>query len=191
MGSLDSESLISVSLQNIVASVNLRTKIRLEEAASKLPADAQVNYVPDRFPGLVIKIRSPKITCLVFGSGKMVITGAKSVSTTQEGARVVIELLNATGHKILDVPNVKVQNIVASGNIGTKINLELAALLLDSLYEPEQFPGLIYRMEQPKVVLLLFQSGNIVCTGAKKEEHIYEAIEKIRIILIEIEALEE
>ncbi|MFX1511934.1 MAG: TATA-box-binding protein [Promethearchaeota archaeon] len=191
MANLDSEDLVKTTIQNVVASVNLRSKIRLEEAASKLPAETQVNYIPEQFPGLVIKIKIPKVTCLVFKSGKMVITGAKSTTIIREGVTAAIELLNTTGHNISDNPSIEIQNIVASGNIGAKINLELAALLLDSLYEPEQFPGLIYRMEEPKVVLLLFQNGNLVITGAKKEEYVNESIEKIRTILADLDALDE
>jgi transcription initiation factor TFIID TATA-box-binding protein len=191
MGSLDSGLINTVKIQNVVASVNLKNKIRLEEVASKLPAETQVNYIPEQFPGLVIKIKDPKITCLVFRSGKMVVTGAKNISIIKEGVKAVIELLNTTGQKVHDNPSIIVQNIVASGDIGAKINLELAALLLDnSLYEPEQFPGLIYRMQSPKVVLLLFQSGNIVCTGAKKEDYVYESIKKIHLVLTELDALE-
>ncbi|RLI34275.1 TATA box-binding protein, partial [Candidatus Bathyarchaeota archaeon] len=74
----------------------------------------------------------------------------------------------------------KIQNIVASANLGGMIDLEKAAYTLGrTMYEPEQFPGLIYRMDDPKVVILLFASGKLVCTGAKKESEVYEAVKKL------------
>jgi transcription initiation factor TFIID TATA-box-binding protein len=60
------------------------------------------------------------------------------------------------------------------------IDLEKSAYTLGrTMYEPEQFPGLIYRMDEPKVVILLFASGKLVCTGAKREEDVYEAVNKL------------
>ncbi|MCC6004975.1 MAG: hypothetical protein LM590_11620 [Thermofilum sp.] len=75
---------------------------------------------------------------------------------------------------------IEVQNIVASANLRGTVDLERAAFLLEnSMYEPEQFPGLIYRMQDPKVVLLIFSSGKVVCTGAKKEEEVKRAVDNI------------
>ncbi|MHA1206773.1 MAG: TATA-box-binding protein [Candidatus Hodarchaeales archaeon] len=178
-------------VQNVVASVDLRCKIKLERAASRLPGDVQVSYIPEQFPGVVVKIKKPKVSILVFSSGKLVVTGAKSVEMIEEAVEVISELLRQAGHNVKHEATITVQNIVASGTLGKRINLELAALLLEhSMYEPEQFPGLIYRMQEPKVVLLLFQSGKLVCTGAKKEEFVYQSIHKIYGILEEIDAFE-
>ena len=178
-------------VQNVVASVDLRCKIKLERAASRLPGDVQVSYIPEQFPGVVVKIKKPKVSILVFSSGKLVVTGAKSVEMIEEAVEVISELLRQAGHNVKHEATITVQNIVASGTLGKRINLELAALLLEhSMYEPEQFPGLIYRMQEPKVVLLLFQSGKLVCTGAKKEEYVYQSIHKIYSILEEIDAFE-
>ena len=113
----------------------------------------------------------------------MVITGAKSA---QEIHKAVMNLRDMLKDGITSMPSqpkqplVEVQNVVASGNIGCRINLELAALLLDnSMYEPEQFPGLIFRMDDPKVVILIFASGKLVCTGATKEVDVYKAVAKL------------
>ena len=182
---------IFAEVQNVVASVDLRCKIKLERAASRLPGDVQVSYIPEQFPGVVVKIKKPKVSILVFSSGKLVVTGAKSVEMIEEAVEVISELLRQAGHNVKHEATITVQNIVASGTLGKRINLELAALLLEhSMYEPEQFPGLIYRMQEPKVVLLLFQSGKLVCTGAKKKEYVYQSIHKIFGILEEIDAFE-
>ncbi len=182
---------MKAEVNNVVATVDLRCKIQLNKAASMMPADGQVKYIPEQFPGVIVKIKKPRVTILVFSTGKLVVTGAKTADMIQEGVEVISELLREAGHNIVHKATITVQNIVASGTLGKRINLELAALLLEhTMYEPEQFPGLIYRMQEPKVVLLLFQSGKLVCTGAKKEEYIYQSLQKIDAILKEIDAFE-
>ncbi len=92
----------------------------------------------------------------------------------------VIRELKKSGIVIISKPELKIQNIVASANLGGMIDLEKSAFTLGrTMYEPEQFPGLIYRMDVPKVVILLFASGKLVCTGAKMEEDVYTAVDKL------------
>ena len=184
---------ITVTIQNVVASVDLYFKINLEKTATVLMYSSEVSYIPEQFPGLVVKIKEPKTSALVFSSGKMVITGAKSANEIKEAVAVLRKKLKESstskGPKN-KTAKITVQNIVASGIIGFKIDLELAALLLEnSMYEPEQFPGLIYRLKKPKTVLLLFQTGNVVCTGAKKEIYVYQAVKRVKDDLASIEAL--
>lgn len=167
-----------VKIENVVASVFVNQPIDLKKVLEKFP---NTEYDSKRFPGLVFKLKSPKTAILVFSSGKMVITGAKSEKESIEAAKKIIKSFKSK--KILKNPRVKmqVQNIVASGDLFGEIDLEKAAMSLDySMYEPEEFPGLIYQMDDPKVVILLFASGKIVCTGAKKEAEVYRAIEKLK-----------
>ena len=181
---------MKAKIQNVVATVDLRCKIKLNQAASIMPA-REVRYIPEQFPGVIVKIKKPRVTILIFSTGKLVITGAKSAEMIREAVEVISELLREVGHNIAYEVTITVQNIVASGTLGKRINLELAALLLEhTMYEPEQFPGLIYRMQEPKVVLLLFQSGKLVCTGAKKEEYVDQSIQKVYSLLKEIDAFE-
>lgn len=184
---------IKVTIQNVVASVDLYFKIPLEKVAAVLMTSSEVSYIPEQFPGLVVKIKNPKTSALVFSSGKMVITGAKSAEGIKEAVtalRGTLRQSSTTKGPKNKAAKITVQNIVASGNIGFKIDLELAALLLEnSMYEPEQFPGLIYRLKKPKTVLLLFQTGNVVCTGAKKEAYVYQAVKHVKDDLMAIEAL--
>ena len=184
---------ITVTIQNVVASVDLYFKINLEKTATVLMYSSEVSYIPEQFPGLVVKIKEPKTSALVFSSGKMVITGAKSANEIKEAVAVLRKKLKESstskGPKN-KTAKITVQNIVASGNIGFKIDLELAALLLEnSMYEPEQFPGLIYRLKKPKTVLLLFQTGNVVCTGANKVIYVYQAVKRVMVDLACIEGL--
>ncbi|QOJ78334.1 TATA-box-binding protein [Infirmifilum lucidum] len=134
----------------------------------------------------MLRLNRPKTATLIFSSGKMVCTGAKSEAEVRKAVGSIIKLLKQHGIEIKNEPIVEVQNIVASANLRVGVDLERAAFLLENaMYEPEQFPGLIYRMSEPKVVLLIFSSGKVVCTGAKKEEEVKEAVEKIYNILKE------
>jgi len=183
-----------IVIQNVVASINLYCTIDLVNAYQMLIDDDQlfVSYNPETFPGLILKIKKPKISSLVFSSGKLVLTGAKSTDMVNKGVQQMIKILRSVGTEITEEPEIIVQNIVASGHFNNRsINLELASLWLDhSMYEPEQFPGLIYRLAEPKTVLLLFQSGNLVCTGAKTEEQVRQAVENTYNHLDEINAFE-
>ncbi|MCE7749819.1 MAG: TATA-box-binding protein [Candidatus Heimdallarchaeota archaeon] len=183
-----------IVIQNVVASINLFTTIDLVTAYQTLIDDDDlfVSYNPETFPGLILKIKKPKISSLVFSSGKLVLTGAKSTEMVHEGVVQMAKILRTVGTKIDEDPEIIVQNIVASGHFNHRtINLELAALWLEhSMYEPEQFPGLIYRLAEPKTVLLLFQSGNLVCTGAKTEAQVRQAVENTYNTLDEINAFD-
>jgi len=125
-------------------------------------------------------LKRPKTATLIFNSGKMVCTGAKSEKEARRAVMKVIKELKKSGIIIVGKPELKIQNIVASADLGGMIDLEKSAYSLGrTMYEPEQFPGLIYRMDEPKVVILLFASGKLVCTGAKHEGDVYEAVNKL------------
>jgi transcription initiation factor TFIID TATA-box-binding protein len=174
-------------IENVVASVTLNQKLNLEKIAERVP---NAEYSPEQFPGLVLRIPRPKTATLVFSSGKMVCTGAKSEKEVRRAVNAIVSLLKNYGIDVEGEPIIEIQNIVASANLKALVDLEKAAYLLEnSMYEPEQFPGLIYRMDNPKVVLLIFSSGKVVCTGARKEEEVKEAINKLYDKLNEIGAL--
>ncbi len=177
----------SYRIENIVATVTLDQTLDLYAIETSIP---NVEYNPDQFPGLVYRLEEPKVTALIFKSGKMVVTGAKSTQQLIEAVKKIIRELKKHGIVIVGRPKVQIQNIVASANLNICVDLERAALTLEnSMYEPEQFPGLIYRMQNPRVVLLIFSSGKMVITGAKREEEVKEAVYNIRAKLAEIGAL--
>ena len=166
-----------VRIENVVASASLNQRIDLKAVVKSYPG---VEYRPEQFPGLVFRLKKPKTATLIFNSGKMVCTGAKSEREARGAVMKVIDELKRSGIVIVGKPDLKIQNIVASANLYGIIDLEQAAFTLGkTMYEPEQFPGLIYRMDDPKVVILLFASGKLVCTGAKREEDVYIAVEKL------------
>jgi len=154
-----------VKVENVVASTSLGMKFDLELITNALE---NVEYEPEQFPGLVYHLDEPKAAALIFGSGKIVCTGAKSIADAKIAIERIVDKIKAAGIDITTKPDVIVQNVVATANLDTELNLDAIAIGLDNTeYEPEQFPGLVYRMKEPKVVLLLFGSGKIVCTGAK------------------------
>jgi transcription initiation factor TFIID TATA-box-binding protein len=172
-----------ISIENVVASATVNQTINLNQITQLFP---DVEYHPDQFPGLVFRLKVPKTATLIFSSGKMVCTGSKSEEQAKKAVKTVVSRLKKAGIPIENEPIIEIQNIVASASLGGKIHLEQAARTLPrSMYEPEQFPGLIHRMMDPKTVILLFASGKLVCTGAKKEEDVYRAVQNLHILLEE------
>jgi len=166
-----------IRVVNIVVSTSLEHDIPLEKMAATL---SNTEYNPEQFPGLVIRIKDPKTSALIFSSGKVVCTGARSMEKVQESIDRIIESLKKIGIKITITPKINIQNIVASGNIGMDLNLNVLAMKLDNTeYEPEQFPGLVYKLMEAKATFLLFSNGKVVCTGTKSEEEVHAALDKL------------
>jgi len=171
---------------NIVASVRFGIEkiIDLNNIAMK---NKNTEYNPDTFPGLIFRIQNPKSTILVFSTGKLVLTGLKKEKDVGPITDKVLKVIKKHGAKVTSEPEIKIQNIVASGDLSLRLNLDLMSISLErALYEPEVFPGLIYRMQVPKVVFLIFASGKIVCVGAKSETDVQQAVKQL---LEEIEEL--
>jgi len=167
-----------IIIENVVATGNLHQNIDLNSIVRVFPG---VEYRPEQFPGLVYRLKKPKTTTLIFGSGKMVCTGAKSELQARKAVMKVVDELNRNGIVILGKPEVQIQNMVASAGLGGRIELEKVTYSLKrTMYEPEQFPGLIYRMDDPKVVILIFSTGKLVCTGAKKEAEVHRSIARLQ-----------
>ena len=167
-------------IENVVATVTLKIteKIDLNIIARKY---ADVEYNPERFPGLVMRILKPKATILVFSTGKMVVTGMRRADEAEAVVEKVIKRIRKAKIEVSD-PEIVIQNIVASGDLHTNIDLNLAAVVMEyAMYEPEVFPGLIYRMQDPKTVFLIFSTGRIVCTGGKTKEIVKNAVKKLSI----------
>ncbi len=168
-----------IRVVNIVVSTSLQHDIPLEKMAATL---SNTEYNPEQFPGLVIRIKEPKTSALIFSSGKVVCTGARSMDKVNESIRKIIKSLEKIGIKIKIKPEVKIQNIVASGTVGMDLNLNVLAMKLrNTEYEPEQFPGLVYKLVDNaiKATFLLFSNGKVVCTGTKSEKEVHIALAKL------------
>ncbi len=168
-----------IKVVNIVISTSLEHDIPLEKMAATLP---NTEYNPEQFPGLVIRIKEPKTSALIFSSGKVVCTGARSMDKVAESIKKIIKSLEKIGIKITIKPDIKIQNIVASGTVGMDLNLNtLAMKLKNTEYEPEQFPGLVYKLIDGdlRATFLLFSNGKVVCTGTKSEDDVNRALDKL------------
>ncbi|MCR4284572.1 MAG: TATA-box-binding protein [archaeon] len=164
----------SLKVQNIVATTSLGKDVSLTKLARTQP---NTEYNPDTFPGLVLRIKKPKSAVLVFSSGNLVCTGTKSIAQVKEVVQQVIKQLRKISVNVTTVPKIKVQNIVASGAINLDLNLNTLALELENTeYEPEQFPGLVYKLEDPTATFLLFSNGKLVCTGTKNKAQLDDSM---------------
>jgi len=172
-----------IDIVNVVASASVDQELDLNDITKKFP---DTEYHPEQFPGLVFRLKNPKTATLIFRTGKMVCTGSKSSDLARKAVKIVVQKLRKGGIKIKKDAVVTVQNIVSSINLRGKINLEKAARTLPrSMYEPEQFPGVIHRMLDPKTVILIFSSGKLVCTGAKTEKDVYRSVNNLHNLLEE------
>jgi transcription initiation factor TFIID TATA-box-binding protein len=164
-------------VQNIVSTTSLGKSVPLTKLAR---SQSNTEYNPEQFPGLVLRIAKPKSAVLVFSSGNLVCTGTKSIKQVKLVISAVIKQLRKIGIKITEKPKIKVQNIVASGAINLALNLNVLALQLENTeYEPEQFPGLVYKLIKPNATFLLFSNGKLVCTGTKNRKQLDEAMKQL------------
>ena len=171
--------MIEIKVENIVASTIFAEKLDLDMIAQSLE-DAE--YEPEQFPGLVYRLKNPKTATLLFRSGKANCTGAKNIENVRKTVDIIAEKLRNLGVDVYKDLEIVVQNMVAMANLRGELNLTETAtgLGLENVeYEPEQFPGLVYRVKEPKVALLIFTSGKVVCAGARNTEDISKAVEKL------------
>jgi len=171
--------MIEIKVQNIVASTTFAEKLDLDVIAQSLE---EAEYEPEQFPGLVYRLADPKTATLLFRSGKANCTGAKNIEDVRATIDIIAEKLKKLGVEVYKNPEIVIQNIVATSDLGGELNLSEVAISLgleNVEYEPEQFPGLVYRIREPKVAMLLFGSGKIVCAGARKIEDVSKAVEKL------------
>ncbi len=169
-----------LTIENVVASSSIGEELDLWDVHEALD---ESEYDPDKFPGLIYKLDEPNTSILLFSSGKMVCTGGVTLDEPQKSVDKVKNLLNENGIETADEVIAKIQNIVASYELNTDLNLNSVAITLGLErveYEPEQFPGLVYRLQDSPVVLLLFGSGRMVCTGGKNKEQLRDGVERIK-----------
>ena len=172
-----------ISIENVVATATIDQKLDLIDITMKFP---DIQWHPDRFPGAVFRLKNPKTATLLFRTGKMVCTGSKSEEIARKAVKTVVQKLRKGKIKIKKEATVTIQNIVASINLGGRVHLEQAARTLPrSMYEPEQFPGLIHRVLDPKTVILIFSTGKLVCTGGKTEKDVFRSVNQLHNLLEE------
>lgn len=168
----------SIQIENVVTSSDIGCNLDLAPLAADIP---NAQYDASQFPGLVYRSNDPKVTILVFRSGQIVCTGSRSVDRSRTALDRLLGSFDDLGIEY-DDPTISVQNIVGVANVDTPLNLNAIAIafgLENTEYEPEQFPGLVYRLENHPTVALLFGSGKMVVTGGKSTEHVEESVEHV------------
>ncbi|MFC7235568.1 TATA-box-binding protein [Halosegnis marinus] len=176
----------SVEIQNVVASTGIEQELDLDALAMDLTGSS---YDPENFPGVVYRLQEPKAAMLIFRSGKIVCTGANSIDAVHEALSIAFDRLRELNIPVPEDPEITVQNIVSTADLGATLNLNAIAIgfgLENVEYEPEQFPGLVYRLDEPDVVVLLFGSGKLVITGGKTVD---DASEAATVVTDELESL--
>jgi transcription initiation factor TFIID TATA-box-binding protein len=175
-------------LENLVVSVSIDQKINLDQFSRKAK---DIEYDPDHFPGAIYRIKEPRVSALIFSSGKVNCTGARHWDEIPIVVKILEKKFREGGLRPKKIEH-KVQNLVVSANLGYEVNIDVAATELDNVeYEPEQFPGLIFRVKEPKCVALVFTSGKINVVGAKEWEFIDKAIAQVDKALREVGAVME
>ncbi|PSQ51390.1 TATA-box-binding protein [Halobacteriales archaeon SW_8_65_20] len=170
----------TLEVENVVASTGIGQELDLETLADDLPT---TDYAPDHFPGLVYRTESPQAAALIFRSGKVVCTGAQSVIAVKDALKIFFQELRDLGIHVDEEPEITIENMVTSGDLDERLNLNAIAIglgLANIEYEPEQFPGLVYRLDEPPVVVLLFGSGKLVITGARTAEDAEAALDTVQ-----------
>ncbi|MCD6381593.1 MAG: TATA-box-binding protein [Candidatus Aenigmarchaeota archaeon] len=162
-------------IENVVASTGINKTIPLEKLLGVLESS---EYEPEQFPGLVFRLDEPKVASLIFRSGKIICVGARSISEAKRALREIVRRIKKVGIRVDENKiRVKIENIVVAIDLEKELNLDSLAFNLESSeYEPEQFPGLVYRLTSPKVAFLLFSSGRIICAGAKTLDEVKKAV---------------
>ena len=172
---------LRVVVENVVASADLKQRLNLDVVLS---VSSGARYNPERFPGLIYRLKRPKSTLLLFSSGKVVCTGAKSVRSASTAIINTINQLSDSGIVIITKPTPQIENIVASTNLQGAVDLENAAQQLHrTIYDPEQFPGLIYRANDPRSVFLIFTNGKTISTGTKTTTDLHQAVHNLQTVL--------
>lgn len=178
-----------INIENIVATIHLSEKLDIENLAEVL---LDVKYDPDEFKGLSLHFDDPKAIVFIFPTGKIVCTGAKSIDDIEVLMLKTIAKLEDVGIPVTDEPEVEIQNVVISSELDVELNLENIAknpLLENAEYNPDEFPGLVYKINESKIVLLIFSSGKVVCTGASKLEDASNAINSVEDKLVSMGVL--
>jgi transcription initiation factor TFIID TATA-box-binding protein len=174
---MDHHEFPAIRIENIVASGAVADSIDLRELAGKTD-NCELNT--KRFPGAVFRLDNPRIASLIFASGKIVLTGMKDEQALKTGLDAIMKALSKAGVKTYEHPRVAITNIVCSCDTKRSINLNklVITLNLENIeYEPEQFPGLVYRISDPKIVALLFSSGKIILTGGKNLDDVRRGLQ--------------
>jgi len=177
---------VKYTIVNMVASATLNATLDLYGLAVSVP---DIEYEPEQFPGAILKLKEPKVSLLLFKNGKLIISGASSEEQIVQAIKKASKIIHEIQPSVRVPRNVdyEVVNLVATANLNRSLDLFKTALGLDNVeYEPEQFPGAILRLADPKLTLLLFKNGKVICAGAKREDLLRKGLKKANELVSEV-----
>jgi len=159
--------MVEIDIENIVGTFHIAPSLDLPMLARVL---SDATYNPSDLPAVVVTFKKPKAVCMLFSEGKIIITGVKSMAEIDEVIHMLNDRLSVLGIKGEVTPSVSIQNMVASMDYQQSLNLRsIAKAFPNTEYEPLQFPGLVYKTDDPNTVILVFDSGKVVCNGSTSE----------------------
>lgn len=172
---------MNLEVVNAVGSGDLGIEIDLNRLASDVK---EVEFDPYKYPGAYVRLEGVGPLITVYRTGKYIITGSKSDEEAYSCRKQFLKLLTEAG--VLNEPEdawFSMQNYVCTGELDQVQNLNALAIGLGleyTEYEPEQFPGLVFRSDDHPVVILIFASGKVVVTGAKDIDAAEEAFQSLK-----------
>ena len=177
---------MALNVVNLLATSRFAEYIDLDHFSIETGLD----FDPDRFPGMTYKIANPKVCALIFRSGRIVITGAKTVKDIEDALTITFKALSTNGCELWASYDYSIGNVVVTHDLKRELNLAhltLALPMARTEWEPEQFPGLIYRLSGLSAVCLIFSSGKCVITGNQSLEDAQEAVNALIDDLADVE----
>ena len=187
MNTNDNISIPQPIIVNIVSMVDLCINLRLREIVLQCPNS---EYNPSRINAVIMRIQKPKATAHIFNTGVIIVLGAKTQEESRSAAKIFAHNIKNLGYEKAKFKDFKIVNIVATCDLQFPIKLTQLSIKLNSrlsknkdkkscFYEPETFTGLIYHMRKPELTVVVFKSGKINFVGAKNQEDIFDALQKI------------
>jgi transcription initiation factor TFIID TATA-box-binding protein len=169
-------------IDNVICSFNLRQEVDLKTVAFRA---RNAEYNPRKVNAVVLRFRSPRATALVYSNGKVMVTGSRSEDEARTACKKAAVIVSKCNHPNVRFADFKIENIVASTDVRYPVRLEGLAYehRASCSYEPELFPGLVYRLLEPKISLLIFVSGKVVITGGRNRDDIITAFKSIYPVL--------
>ena len=161
-----------INIVNIMASTSFADHLDLDKVGLALEGFERKK---GRFKGFTYRLKYPRVSVFIFKSGKANCSGARNLADISWACNRISLAFKKVGIESYDKPAIVIQNVMAVYNIKKELNLPYIAMTLgleNVEYSPWEFPDLVYRIDEPKVSMMLFRSGKIICTGAKNEADI-------------------
>lgn len=176
---VDSTAKPNIKVENVIATAKIGENLNLFKISTSIE---DADYKPEDFPGIIYNLKNPKTVILIFRSGRVVCTGAHSLQDARAAIDIIVKKLESADIEVEADPEMKVKTIVTSTDFGKELDLKKIAKILDKEkveYDPDEFPGLIYKVREQGPEFLMFESGVVVCTGCKKTKQIEKFVGEI------------